>query len=121
MDVRDRVPRVDVPTMVIHRRDDAFVPFVHGEYLASNIRGAELVELPGADGPMFWESPDLILESLERFVTGSTSKPVDKTELLTDVMAGSSFRFTDRGSHQLKGLSEPWQVFSVDTKPSTSG
>lgn len=241
MDVRELLPRVEVPTMVIHRRDYAFIPFTHGEYLASNIRGAELVELPGADGPMFWETPDLILESLERFVTGSASKPVDKTELLTllitdivestellssmgdrdgkvlfdqhdeisrkwadawgghvvkttgdgvlaafatpsvalmaatairdelgrigisiragvhvgevtrtsddlsgvavntaarimalatadeiltsrtvrDVMAGSSFGFTDRGSHQLKGLSEPWQLFSVDAKAPT--
>ena len=32
---------------------------------------------------------------------------------VTDLLAGSSFTFTDRGTHELKGISGEWQLFSV--------
>jgi class 3 adenylate cyclase len=31
-----------------------------------------------------------------------------------DLVAGSGLRFTDRGTHRLRGLDEPWQLFAVD-------
>jgi class 3 adenylate cyclase/pimeloyl-ACP methyl ester carboxylesterase len=31
-----------------------------------------------------------------------------------DLVAGSGFAFTDRGTHQLKGVPEPWQLFAVE-------
>jgi class 3 adenylate cyclase/pimeloyl-ACP methyl ester carboxylesterase len=31
-----------------------------------------------------------------------------------DLVAGSGFAFTDRGSYQLKGVPEPWQLFAVE-------
>jgi class 3 adenylate cyclase len=30
-----------------------------------------------------------------------------------DLVAGSGLEFEDRGEHHLKGLPEPWQVFST--------
>jgi len=30
-----------------------------------------------------------------------------------DLLAGSTFRFADRGTHGLKGLSEAWQLYAV--------
>jgi hypothetical protein len=30
-----------------------------------------------------------------------------------DLVAGSGIEFEDRGEHKLKGISEPWHVFSV--------
>lgn len=35
-----------------------------------------------------------------------------------DLVVGSHFRFTERGSHTLKGLEDEWRLFSVDTGPS---
>ena len=32
-----------------------------------------------------------------------------------DLLAGSAFRWTDRGLHNLKGLGEDWQLYRVDT------
>ena len=31
-----------------------------------------------------------------------------------DLVAGGGFSFTDKGSHNLKGVPEPWQLFAVD-------
>jgi hypothetical protein len=30
-------------------------------------------------------------------------------------VAGSGFVFTDRGTHQLKGVPDEWQLFAVET------
>lgn len=32
---------------------------------------------------------------------------------VTDLVVGSGLRFEDRGEHELKGVSEPWQLFAV--------
>jgi class 3 adenylate cyclase len=31
-----------------------------------------------------------------------------------DLVAGSGLKFTDRGTHRLRGIDEPWQLFAVD-------
>jgi pimeloyl-ACP methyl ester carboxylesterase len=49
IDVREILPRVQVPTLVLHRRDDRVVPIAAGRYLAAHIPGASLVELEGED------------------------------------------------------------------------
>ncbi|MBV8981212.1 MAG: adenylate/guanylate cyclase domain-containing protein [Acidimicrobiia bacterium] len=37
------------------------------------------------------------------------------TRTVKDLLAGSTnLRFTDRGAHELKGIADPWQLYSVD-------
>ena len=48
LDVRAFLPRISVPTLVIHRRRDR-VPIEGARYMASRIPGARLVELEGND------------------------------------------------------------------------
>jgi pimeloyl-ACP methyl ester carboxylesterase len=45
IDVTDLLPRVAVPTLVLHSRGDARVPFEHGLMLAREIPGARVVPL----------------------------------------------------------------------------
>lgn len=45
IDVRDLLGKVAVPTLVLHARDDAVVPFSAGRALAAHIPGAEFVTL----------------------------------------------------------------------------
>src|SRR5712691_11290919 len=45
IDVADLLEQVHVPTLVLHCRDDAVVPFAEGKLIASRIAGAEFVEL----------------------------------------------------------------------------
>jgi class 3 adenylate cyclase len=75
--------RIRVPTLVMHRRDWRVLPPSHASYVAKHVPGAELVILPGADGPMYWETPDLILDHLERFVAGGRSAGNAGRRLLT--------------------------------------
>ena len=48
IDVRSVVPTIRVPTLVIHRTDDARIKFAGGRYLAQHIKGAQV---RGDSGP----------------------------------------------------------------------
>ena len=49
IDVRNVLPSIRVPTLVLHRTGDRCLHVEEGRYLASRITGAEFVELPGDD------------------------------------------------------------------------
>lgn len=48
LDARAYLPRVDVPTLVVHRRDDRAIPYRLGREVAAGIPGATFVPLPGS-------------------------------------------------------------------------
>lgn len=82
LDVREALPLVRVPTLVVHSRDDAYVRLGHGEYLAEHIEGARLLELPGAD---HWPAPRHV-GVIEEFVTGSRTEAPDTDRVLATVL-----------------------------------
>lgn len=53
----DLLPKVSVPTLVMHCRDDAVVAFNEGKLLASSIPGAQFVELPGRNHILLEDEP----------------------------------------------------------------
>jgi pimeloyl-ACP methyl ester carboxylesterase/DNA-binding CsgD family transcriptional regulator len=53
VDVRDSLPRVGAPTLIIHRVDDMLVPVTCARYMAARLPNARYVELPGSDH-MYW-------------------------------------------------------------------
>jgi pimeloyl-ACP methyl ester carboxylesterase/DNA-binding CsgD family transcriptional regulator len=66
-DVRDLLPRVSVPSMILHRANDFTIGIDHGRYLAERIPGARFAEVPGGDH-LFWIGPTAtILEALANF------------------------------------------------------
>jgi class 3 adenylate cyclase len=70
LDVRDTLPRIRVPTLVMHRsRDSAWDPR-HSRYLAEHIPGARYIELEGVDSLPFVGDSDAIVEEVEEFLTG---------------------------------------------------
>jgi class 3 adenylate cyclase len=71
IDARPLLPLIQAPTLILHRRNSAWVPFTHGQYLADHIAGANLVELSGSDPSVMWETPQLILGHIEEFLTGT--------------------------------------------------
>ncbi|MDP9342379.1 MAG: adenylate/guanylate cyclase domain-containing protein [Actinomycetota bacterium] len=89
-DARAILPAIHVPTLVLHRTAYRFMPIQHGRYLAEHIDGARLVELPGSDGPLYWDHPDEALDAVEEFLTGVTPPaPSDRalaTVLYTDIV-----------------------------------
>lgn len=81
-DIRDVLPTIGVPTLIIHRTDDHDVDVGGARFMAERIPGAEYVELPGEDH-LIWADPEPILDEVERFVTGVAPVPVPDRVLLT--------------------------------------
>ena len=69
IDVRDVLPSIRVPTLVIHRSGDMCLKVEEGHYVASNIPGSKYVELGGVDHLPFVGDQDEIIDEIERFVT----------------------------------------------------
>jgi class 3 adenylate cyclase len=106
-DVRDKLPQITAPTLVLHRRDSTFVPVGHGRYLAEHIDGARYVELPGAD-TLYWVGDSIsILDEIEEFITGarggSDADRVLTTIVFTDIV-GSTRRAAELGDDRWHAL-----------------
>lgn len=67
VDVRDALPAVRVPTLVLHRVGDALVHPEGARYIAERIPGARLELLEGDDHFVLGD-PDQILDPIERFL-----------------------------------------------------
>jgi class 3 adenylate cyclase len=92
-DVRALLPRISVPTLVIHRRDNRWTRVGHGRYLAEHIPDATYVELPGADDLHWVGDSDAVLDEIEEFVTGRRTAPEGDLTLaavlFTDIVAST--------------------------------
>jgi class 3 adenylate cyclase len=106
-DVRDKLAHITAPTLILHRRDAAFVSAGHGRYLAEHIAGARYVELPGADA-LYWVGDSApIIDEIEEFITGSRggseAERVLTTIVFTDIV-GSTQRAAALGDDRWHAL-----------------
>lgn len=99
LDLRNVLPLVPVPTLVIHSRDNAYIRVGHGRYLAEHIPGAQLLERDSADHYALAD-PDLI-GAIEEFVTGTRAGPRSEERVLATVLfvdvVGSTQHASERG------------------------
>src|SRR4029450_872348 len=70
-DVRDVLPSIRVPTLVMHRDRDSFIKGGHSRYIASKIPGARYVELEGEDNMFSIGDSEALIGEIEEFLTGS--------------------------------------------------
>ena len=109
IDVREVLPTIRVPALVLHRTGDREVDVDEGRYIASLIPGARFVELAGADHFMFLEDADAVLDEIEEFLTGVRRGPepdrVLATVLFTDIV-GSTERAAALGDRAWTELLE---------------
>jgi pimeloyl-ACP methyl ester carboxylesterase/DNA-binding winged helix-turn-helix (wHTH) protein len=70
VDVRDTLPAVRVPTLVLHRRGDALFHPEEGRYIADRVPGARFLLLDGEDHFVAGD-PDQILDAVEPFVAAT--------------------------------------------------
>lgn len=91
-DVRDLLPNVCVPTLVLHRAEE-FIPVECAHYMAEHIPGARLVVLPGMDHIPFYGDGDGYAEEIEEFLTGARHAPpsdrILTTVMFTDIVAST--------------------------------
>lgn len=87
IDVREVLPTIHVPTLVIHRTGDRVVNVNAGRHLAEHIPGAKFVELPGIDHAGWAGDSDAIRGEIEEFLTGTrTVEEDDVDRVLATVM-----------------------------------
>jgi class 3 adenylate cyclase len=105
IDISDILSSVRVPTLVIHAKGDTLVNVECGRFLARNIPGARLLELPGVDHLFFVH--ERIGDAIEEFLTGSISvvesRRVLATVLFTDIV-GSTARAEQLGDQRWRDL-----------------
>jgi len=68
MDVRSLLPRIAVPTLVLHRTDDRAVRIEAGRHLAALISKARFVELPGNDHWIWVGDQAGVIEEIRAFI-----------------------------------------------------
>jgi class 3 adenylate cyclase len=107
IDVRDILPTIRVPTLVIHRRGDRVVNWRAGRELAAQIPDARYVELEGNDHLPWAGDSESITGEVEEFLTGarSVAEPdrVLATVMFTDIV-GSTERAGDLGDARWREL-----------------
>jgi class 3 adenylate cyclase len=90
LDVRDVLPTIRVPTLVVHRQDNPIVTIEQGRYVADQIEGASFVAVPGADYGLAVGDIDVVIDEVEEFLTGSrpahATDRVLATVLFTDIV-----------------------------------
>jgi len=111
-DVRDILPAISVPTLILHRTNDSQISIEAGRYLQGAIPGARLVELPGIDHGIFEGPQEEVFEALGGFLNelsiGGARPSIPRrlaTILFTDIV-GSTARSAELGDDAWKQVLE---------------
>ena len=103
------LPSIQVPTLILHRTDELVAPVEAARYMAAQIPGARLVELPGNDHIVWVGDRQALVHEIEEFLTGMrhVHEPdrVLATVLFTDVV-GSTERAAELGDAKWRELLE---------------
>jgi pimeloyl-ACP methyl ester carboxylesterase len=123
IDVRDVLPAIRVPTLVLNRAEE--FPFTRqgSAYLAQHIRGARHLELPGADHAIFAGDSESYAKALEEFLQEAWSEEaaaepetdrILATILFTDIV-GSTAKAVELGDARWRELLEDHHSTELDT------
>jgi class 3 adenylate cyclase len=106
-DVRDVLPTIQAPTLVITHHRSARTPPALSRYLAEHIPGARHLELPGSENLLWAGDQARLVAEVQEFLTGVPPMPeterVLATVLFTDIV-GSTERAHVLGDHAWKTL-----------------
>jgi 3-oxoadipate enol-lactonase/4-carboxymuconolactone decarboxylase len=70
-DIRDRLPSITVPTLLIAGREDPATPPAHLREIADAVPGSALVEIPGASHLAPAQCPEAVLTALRAHLSGT--------------------------------------------------
>jgi pimeloyl-ACP methyl ester carboxylesterase len=87
IDVRNVLPAIRVPTLVLHRTGDLDVNVAEGRYIAERIPGAKLVELPGNDHLIYAGDQGHVLNETKSFIKDIRLAPGPESVLATVLLA----------------------------------
>jgi class 3 adenylate cyclase len=108
-DVRDVLPSIRVPTLVMHRGGDSSIKVEHSRYIASKVPDARYVELEGDENMFSLGDSEALIGEIEEFLTGTRhEREPDRmlaTVLFTDI-CGSTSRAAEMGDRGWRFLLE---------------
>ncbi|UCF62451.1 MAG: alpha/beta hydrolase [Anaerolineaceae bacterium] len=110
IDVRDILPVIRAPTLVLHRKGDMAIRVEAGRHLARHIPGAKFVELEGDDHWFFVGDTQSILVEIQNFVE-NLGTPLPPERMVMTILALQSLQ--EKGV-DAKVLSSPMQTTSND-------
>jgi class 3 adenylate cyclase len=82
-DVRDLLPDVTAPTLVLHRRDSMFIPAPGIQWLAEHLPDGRYVEVEGDAVPGYFGDVDALMDEIEDFLLGTRSGRDEDHRVLT--------------------------------------
>jgi class 3 adenylate cyclase len=97
VDVREVLPLIQVPTLVMHNTGNPFVPVDQGRYLAEHIAGARFVGIPATGVNLRSVSHEVVADEIARFLTGERQS-VDANRILTTVLFTDIVKSTERAA-----------------------
>ena len=107
IDIRDILPTIRVPTLLIHATGDRTLPIAFSRYMVERIPGAKLVEIDSDDHLPWLEGGDEILRAIEEFLTGTHhdagTDRVLSTIMFTDIV-GSTEILAETGDANWRAL-----------------
>lgn len=94
MDIRQILPTIHLPSLVLHRRDETAIPIAHGRIAAELLPHGKLIELEGIDHVPWYGDADSVVEEIHRFLSLETPEPKSKERkllsiLVTDIVGSS--------------------------------
>jgi len=95
IDMRQVLPAIRVPVLVLNRCDDPLTTPDHARHLAERIPDARYVELPGADAFLPAGDLDVIADEIEEFITGHRGGG-DPNRVLATIMITDIVRSTEQ-------------------------
>jgi class 3 adenylate cyclase len=108
MDVRELLPNVQCPVLVVRRADDPDFDERHSRYVAEHVPGAAYVELTPVES-VWLGLDDELADEVQQFLTGTrppvVSDRVLATVLFTDIV-GSTTRAAELGDRRWRALLE---------------
>jgi pimeloyl-ACP methyl ester carboxylesterase/DNA-binding CsgD family transcriptional regulator len=83
IDIRDILPAIRVPTLIVLARGDRVAPIEAGRYFAEHIPNARLLELESDDHWPYFGDADLVIGEVQELLTGGRTSPAPETMLAT--------------------------------------
>jgi class 3 adenylate cyclase len=87
LDVRSALPVIRAPVLIAHSVAAQGIPIEHGRYLAEHLSNARLIELPSADGFLWFDAAEPFLAEVQEFLTGDRRPPNPERVLATIVFS----------------------------------
>jgi len=124
IDVRDVLPVISVPTLVLQVRGNRYIRPGHGRYLVEHIPGAALLEIEGTDHMPAPDTVDVMADATEEFLTGHKPRTVSQRALMsvafTDIV-DSTQRAAELGDKQWRQLLEAHNSLATSEVESAGG